>query len=108
MFEYRATIDRVIDGDTVDAMIDLGCHVFVKERLRLFGINAPEMRGKSRDAGIAAKEHLSELLDNCGLLVVRTHKDKQGKYGRYLVELIGEDGSNLNKQMIQNGYAVEY
>lgn len=126
-YEYMATILRVVDGDTVDVMLDLGLEVHIKQRLRLWGINAPEKRGSSRSAGIAAMYHLVDLLnmyridrqktqpnDSSGQkILVRTYKDKKGKYGRYLAELIGMsivDGSriNLNEEMIASGNAVEY
>ena len=62
MYEYRARITRVIDGDTVEAEIDLGFRVSLEVVLRLVGINTPEVHGPDRPRGLAAKGHLSELL----------------------------------------------
>ena len=88
MYEYRARITRVIDGDTVEAEIDLGFHVTLTVTLRLAGINAPETRGKERPRGLAATRYLESLLDDLAgdmrVLTVRTRKDVTEKYGRYL------------------------
>ena len=104
MYEYQGTILRVVDGDTVDAEVDLGFDVRFTMRLRLFGINAPEMK---TPAGPLAKEHLDELLGD-EVITVRTKKDKQEKYGRYLATLILADGTNVNLEMIADGHAVVY
>ena len=62
-YRYRATLRRVIDGDTVDCDVDLGFEIIAVERFRLLGINAPEKRKPTYDAGIAAKQHLESLLE---------------------------------------------
>ena len=111
----RAKIVRLVDGDTVDVDIDLGMAITTRQRLRLFGINTPEVRGPEKVAGHAATQHLADLLvqfrhEGEWDIVVRTHKDKKGKYGRYLADLIGEDGDgnpvNLNMKMVADGHAV--
>lgn len=110
MYEYRATILRVIDGDTVEARVDLGFDVSVVERFRLYGINAPEVKGESRDAGNAAAEYLRTLVAKNatgGVLTIQTRKDKREKYGRYLAVLIA-NGVNLNAVMVNAGHAVPY
>ena len=90
MYEYDAKLLRVVDGDTVDAMIDLGFDVWVKKRIRLYKINAPESR--TRDAeekirGLAAKARLQELLEASeGKFKLLSHG--VGKYGRCLGTLI--------------------
>ncbi len=104
MYEYRATITRVVDGDTVRANVDLGCDVHINLTLRLYGINAPEM---STPDGPPAKEHLIELIGTAPL-TIRTIKDRKEKYGRYLATLIRDDGVDCNTSMVADGYAVEY
>ena len=108
MFEYRARIVRVIDGDTVVAEIDLGFHVSLRATLRLAGIDTPEVRGPTREAGHAATEYLELLLKKLAgperQLTVRTQKDRTGKYGRYLAVLIAGD-RNLNEALVQAGHA---
>lgn len=105
MYEYTATIAKVIDGDTVDCVIDLGLRVFVKQRVRLFGINAPEM---SSPGGPPAKRRLQELLPVGAEVVIRTHKDKQEKYGRYLGVFIDSDGHEVNQRLVHEGLAEVY
>ena len=108
MFEYRARIVRVIDGDTVVAEIDLGFHVSLRATLRLAGIDTPEVRGPTREAGHAATEYLELLLKKLAgperQLTVRTQKDRTGKYGRYLAVLVAGD-RNLNETLVQAGHA---
>ena len=91
MFTYQAKLIEVIDGDTVDLLIDLGFGVHVQERCRLYGIDAPEM---PTEAGKAAKAYLESLLGAAtGELFVATRKmtrkpkEKTDKYGRYLAVL---------------------
>lgn len=109
MYEYRATILRVIDGDTVACRVDLGCDVRIDLTIRLFGINAPEL---STEAGKAARAWLVDRLafaDN--LATLRTVKDRREKYGRYLGTLLTPSFgvlTDLNAQMVEAGHAVAY
>ena len=91
MYEYEAEVDRVIDGDTIDFMVDLGFNVHIKIRTRLLGVNTPE-RGHEDFA--LATETCKELLEACkaslpskGKVLIKT--SKTGKYGRWLVEIDG-------------------
>ena len=83
MYQYIAKLIRVIDGDTVDALVDLGFDVWVKKRIRLYGINTPETRTRDleeKKAGIAAKERLETLISECdGIFILESHG--VGKYG---------------------------
>ena len=110
LYEYRARVSRVVDGDTVDLDIDLGLRVTSRQRCRLFGLNAPEVRGSEREAGLLATDwlltRLKEVEDEDGLITISTHKDKRGKYGRYLVTLFDESGAPINAQMIDAGHAI--
>lgn len=105
---YDCEVLRVVDGDTVDLRIDLGLSISSVQRVRLYGINAPEKRGKTRDAGNAATDHLKQLIASNRSIQVETFQDKQGKYGRYLATLIGSESGDLNQQMIDDSHAVEY
>tara|TARA_R110000824_G_scaffold401727_1_gene614173 strand:- start:2593 stop:2973 length:381 start_codon:yes stop_codon:yes gene_type:complete len=106
LYWYRFTTRRVIDGDTIVADLDLGASVILsKQYFRLFGIDAPEKRGKTKEAGLAAQVHLQKLLTNSVDLLCKTHKDKKGKFGRWLVELY-DNGTNLNQRMIEDGHAL--
>ena len=106
LYWYRFTTRRVIDGDTIVADLDLGASVILsKQYFRLFGIDAPEKQGKTKEAGLAAQVHLQKLLTNSVDLLCKTHKDKKGKFGRWLVELY-DNGTNLNQRMIEDGHAL--
>ncbi len=109
MFEYQAKVLEVIDGDTIDVLIDLGFNVLHTLRLRLHGINTPETRTKNKDEkakGLAAKTRLKELIEG-KLDRDRTEKDEQEKFGRYLA-VVFLDGVSVNQQLITEGHAVEY
>ena len=117
MYEYKIKLDRVIDGDTVDAYIDLGFDVSVKKRIRFMGINTPESRTRDLEEkakGLAAKERVKELLEGCENIKLTSHG--VGKYGRCLGELfidIVDDREKLtlesvNQLLIREGHAKEY
>ena len=111
LYHYNAEVTRVVDGDTVDALVDLGFNTYSKQRIRLYGINTPEIRTRDKiekKAGLAAMARLEELLaDNDNRCVIRTSLDKKGKYGRWLGEVFVED-ENINQWLISEGYAKEY
>lgn len=99
MYEYDAWVMRVIDGDTVELEVELGFHVKITEKFRLLGIDTPESRTKDlaeKKHGLEATKFVEDaILDRP--ITIRTHKDKRGKYGRYLAEIefqaIGADGT---------------
>lgn len=108
-YVYRATLVRVVDGDTADLELDLGFRIAHALRVRLLGIDAPEKTGGTRAAGEAATRFLGSLLwpaSEGRTLLVRTHKDSQtDSFGRYLATLF--DGEvNLNARMVEAGHAV--
>ena len=86
MYTYNALITEVYDGDTVTAVIDLGLKISVTEKLRLLDIDAPELRGSSREDGVKARDYLRRLILGKEV-VISTVKDKKGKYGRYLATI---------------------
>lgn len=102
MYIYRAELIRVIDGDTVDLAVDLGFRVVMRDRFRLYGINAWETKGEERDKGLLAKARLEELIT--GPLTVHTIKDTRGKYGRWLAILYSGD-LNINGTLVSEGHA---
>ena len=117
MYEYKIKLDRVIDGDTVDAYIDLGFDVSVKKRVRFMGINTPESRTRDLEEkarGLAAKDRVKQLLEGCNTIQLTSHG--VGKYGRCLGELRIDvvDGQekltleSVNELLIKEGHAVEY
>ena len=109
MYKYNAKVVRIIDGDTVDALCDLGFDVWIKKRIRLYGIDAPETRTRDLDEkkqGLVTKDRLTELLDsNNGAFILKSHG--VGKYGRCLGTIFIED-QNINELLISEGYARKY
>jgi micrococcal nuclease len=108
MYNYEAILLRVIDGDTVHLMVDLGMDVQVACKCRLWGINAPEM---NTEEGKKAKAYLEGLLPLGCRILVRTFKDRKEKYGRYLVIISSNDKDeiwSINEKMIAAGHAVRY
>ena len=113
MYEYKVKITRVIDGDTVDAEVDLGFDTFIKDRIRLMGLDTPESRTrnkKEKALGLAAKAYLKELLrENKGDIILRTSKEGKGKFGRILGTLLIYDGmTSVNQMLIDEGHARDY
>lgn len=106
-YVYQATIERVVDGDTVDVLFDLGFGNYRRERLRLNRIDAWERRGEEREKGIEATDYLTELIEG-ERVTIQTVKDKKGKYGRYLAEiwttLLG-GVINVNDALVSEGHA---
>ena len=115
MYEYRAKVIKVVDGDTVDVDIDLGFGVWLKdERVRIMGIDTPESRTSDKTEkvfGLAAKARLKELLGKQTILKTQVDKsgeDMKGKFGRILGDFIGTDGRLVTEVMIEEGHCVPY
>ena len=109
MYVYKAKLIRVIDGDTIEASVDLGFGLRYQMLIRLHGINTPETRTKDlveKKAGIAAKERLQELMsDSGGKFILQSYG--VGKYGRCLGVLFIKD-VNINNLLINEGLAQKY
>ena len=109
MYEYSAICDRVIDGDTIDARVDLGFNVWTFVRVRLYEIDAPESRTRNEEEklqGLRSKAYLKAIMDGCGgKIVLKSHG--VGKFGRCL-GTIYVHGENINERLIQEGYAKRY
>lgn len=111
LYIYKASVIRVIDGDTCVLQIDLGFHVFVEETCRLAHINTPELNSVSaeiREKAIKAKEKLVELLTNPEVTIKSSKPFKGDKFGRFLVEIINSSGVNVNQELINSGLAMSY
>jgi micrococcal nuclease len=112
MYTYNAKLDRVVDGDTVDALVDLGFDTWKKVRIRFYGIDAYESRTRDleeKEKGLAAKQRVIDVLnENNNEFILKSHG--VGKYGRCLGEIflesLGED--SLQKTLINEGHGVEY
>jgi len=115
MYEYRAYVNKVVDGDTVDVDIDLGFGIrLTDERVRIMGIDTPESRTSDKVEkifGLAAKNRLKELLGEVTTLktqIAKDGEDMRGKFGRVLGDFIGKDGRFVTEVMIEEGHCVPY
>ena len=101
MYEYSATITNIVDGDTVDAIVDLGYSVTIKSRLRLARINCPEV---STPEGMASKAFTTTWLPVGSAVTIKTSKDKREKWGRMLAEVtLGT--TNINDLLVTSNMA---
>lgn len=106
-YVYHAHIINVVDGDTIDANVDLGFNVFFKVRLRLNGIDTPELRDSNPELkalGFKAKQRVIELIKD-RMVVIESRK--VDKYGRYLADVY-LNSININQQLISEGLAVPF
>ena len=109
---YSAKVVRVVDGDTADAMIDLGFDTWVKKRIRFYGVDTWESRTRNleeKKKGLAAKDYVKDLLENSdeGKFLLKSHG--VGKYGRVLGELfVKGHETSVNELLKENGHAYEY
>ena len=111
MYEYSCKVTRVVDGDTIDVILDLGFSILHKCRVRLYGIDTPESRTRDKDEKVRGKlagKYLKDTIDNGDTIVLQTKmKDSKGKFGRVLANVVVDD-ININQQMIINHLAVRY
>ena len=114
MWEYRAKVKRVIDGDTVDVDVDLGFGIWQNnERVRIMGIDTPESRTRNKiekKFGLAAKERLKSLLGKTTVLQTTINKkgvDMKGKFGRVLGDFLLKN-KKISKILCEEGHAVAY
>jgi micrococcal nuclease len=111
MYEYNCTVERVVDGDTIDVTLDLGFDILHKCRVRLYGIDTPESRTRNLDEkarGKMAGSFLEEAIEDGEKVVIQTKlKDSKGKYGRVLGDVVVDD-ININQLMVKCHLAVAY
>ena len=111
MYEYSCTVERVVDGDTIDVVLDLGFDILYRSRVRLYGIDTPESRTRDKDEkarGKMASAFLKEAIEGGDKIVIQTKlKDSRGKFGRVLGNVV-VDEENINQSMIDANLAVAY
>jgi len=112
LFHYKATVDRVIDGDTIDVVLDLGFDISYRGRIRFQGINAPESRTRDaveKQAGLAAKRYVEDWINGHEQrVIIQTSLDDRGKFGRILGRILNDEGECLNDEMVSLGHATPY
>lgn len=111
MYKYKATVNRVVDGDTMDITIDLGFKITTHQRIRLAGINTPETYNVKKDSkeyakGMAAKEFVDQrIANNKNEAIIETEKDT-GKYGRYIATVwLADSTTSLNDELVEKEFA---
>ncbi len=110
-YVYRATIKKIVDGDTIDVLIDVGFGIYVTKRLRFLLIDTWEVRGEEREQGIVAKERLTELVNTAESVYIQTIMDAEGKYGRVLAWIWTESKDillNVNEILLDEGHGTVY
>ena len=111
MYEYKCEVTRVVDGDTIDCVLDLGFSILHKCRVRLYGIDTPESRTRDLDEkarGKLASKFLEDSIKNGTEIILRSElKDSKGKYGRVLGSIVVDD-LDINQAMVAQNLAVKY
>ena len=111
MYEYKCEVTRVVDGDTIDWILDLGFSILHKCRVRLYGIDTPESRTRDLDEkarGKLASKFLEDSIKNGEEVILRSElKDSKGKYGRVLGSIVVDD-LDINQAMVEQNLAVKY
>tara|TARA_R100001143_G_C3291143_1_gene101287 strand:- start:139 stop:570 length:432 start_codon:yes stop_codon:yes gene_type:complete len=110
MYEYNCTVNRIVDGDTIDVTLDLGFSVLYKSRVRLYGIDTPESRTRDKDEkvrGLLSKEFLKKAVTDEKVVLKTKLKDSRGKFGRVLAE-VWVNNQNVNQNMVTENHAVAY
>ncbi len=106
LYTYRDYVSKIYDGNTITVSIELGFNAVLKgEKLRLFDINAPEVRGDSKPEGVKSRGWLRNRILNKDIIIIKTIRYKKGKYGRYL-SIIYLDDINNSDELVSNGLAV--
>ena len=109
MYTYKATIDNIYDGDTITCTIDCGFGIRLsKQKIRLFGIDTPEIRGENKEEGKRVRDIVRKKLLGKDV-IIKTIRDKKCKYGRYLgIIYLEEDDKqiNINDWIVENNYGV--
>lgn len=109
MYEYKAIVKEVYDGDTITAIVDLGFRNQTTIKFRLLGINTPELEKATKEAGLKSRDRLRELILGKEV-IIKTRKDKQEKYGRWLGEIFMPDNTtiSINQMLINEGLAIPF
>lgn len=111
LYIFNVKIERIVDGDTVDVTIDLGFDVYIKERVRLYGVDTPELNSSNaaeREYAKRATERATELMPPGQWMIMKSQEFRRGKYGRVLGTFMTPDGRDVGQVLIQEGHAEPY
>lgn len=112
LYYYHATVTRVIDGDTAEVVLDLGCHVFHSIRLRFSNIDAPETRTRNdleKQAGLLVADYVRDLIEGKGVYV-SSHKPNEKSFDRYvgMIYLAENEKDSLNEHLLYQGFVIPH
>lgn len=108
LYFYKGRVLRIVDGDTLDILVDTGFNNFTKQRFRLLGIDTPELRGDEREDGLVVKKYVEKTIAGKQVYVKSIEKDS---FGRWLATVYYDDGESivsLNSELLAIGYAEPY
>lgn len=107
MYTYKISDIRVVDGDTIECIVDVGFHIKLKQKFRFTGIDCPEIKGESREQGLVATEYTKKFFSEFekGYWVETAKPDK---WGRWLAKVYNKNNVCLNTQLLSEGLAVPY
>jgi len=111
MYEYKAKIIDVYDGDTFTFEVFVGFDVTIRSKMRLYGINTPEVRGVEKEYGKEVRDYVKSLIEDKEV-TIKVYK--KGKFGRYVAEVwfdkdgVGEDKNNLTEHLLETGKGKEF
>lgn len=109
MVKYKAKVVGVYDGDTITCDIDLGFGIVLhSQKIRLYGINTPEVRGKERDKGLIVRDIVKDMILDKDITLETIDNHKKGKYGRWLGKIYTSRGLFLNEWLVINGHSDTY
>jgi len=112
MYQYKASVERIVDVDTIDLIIDVGFKITTNQRIRLAKINTPETYNVKRESeeykkGLEAKQYVEKRINENGNLVLIETDKLTGKYGRYIGTIyLGDSQKSLNDELVEKGLAV--
>ena len=111
LYYYKAHVTYIYNGNTIVCDIDCGFGlILTKRKIRLFGIDTPELRSEDYEKGLYVRNILKNKIQGKNV-IIQIIKDKQGKYGRYLgiIYLLDDDKyTNINEWLVKNGHAIRY
>ncbi|HXG85085.1 MAG TPA: thermonuclease family protein [Pyrinomonadaceae bacterium] len=110
-YQFKGRITKIVDGDTLDAVVHLGFRVSIDLRLRLYGIDTPELRDADPTMRLNAQKAKARLIELTGnpMVLIKSHKPfHTEKFGRYLCQLYNSDGVNINQTLLDEGLAIPF
>jgi micrococcal nuclease len=111
MFQYKAELIRVIDGDTIEVRIDVGFNIFAKHIIRLAGVNCSELRSNVVEIkllALRAKERVQNLLENPNITITTFKPYPNDKYGRWVAQVTNSNGENISSILLSENLASHY